>query len=311
MNFDTRVHGYPHADVQLWGKGYRISADSEELQRYLPKDTSELQGFERITQTLSWPSLLEALYPLRESEVASQRCILFDVSNLLSVSFAKTEDRHRRPSIVITTCVVGIDWRNPELGEITARAVALSSRLAATYAETLKGNPEVAGKQLRENSFLTSRSFDLGEEHPDKLVAWAHAISAVKKWNGITGISTQGLLPLGANVVLGTRYEAERARQHYQIDGYFDTRDRDIKVLSDRLKLWEPEPQSASSHPEDHRSIELPVAVSSPQGGSSYQQSPELYWVAECLQKLTISVDRLVDVATEILVRATPDKRKK
>lgn len=310
MDFETRVHGFPHADVQLWGKGYRISADSEELQRYLPKDLTELQEFERITQTLSWPSLLETLYPLRDSEVASQRCILFDVSNLLSISFAKTEDRHRRPSMVIATCVVGIDWRNPQLGEITARAVALSSRLAATYAETLKGNPELAGKQLRENSFLTSRSFDLGEEQPDKVVAWTHAISAVKKWNGIAGISTQRLIPLGANVVLGTRFEAERARQHYAIDGYFDTRERDIKPLSDRLKLWEPEPQPAYSYPHEHQSAEPPVASSS-QGGSSFQQSPELYWVAECIQRLTNSVDRLADVATEILARMTPEKRKK
>lgn len=76
----------------------------------------------------------------------------------------------------LTTCTVGIDWRNPQLGEITARAVALSSRLATTYAETIRGNPGNVGKQLRENSFLTSRSFDLGEEHPDQTAEWTHAI---------------------------------------------------------------------------------------------------------------------------------------
>jgi hypothetical protein len=311
MEANTHIHSYPHADVQLWGKGYRISADSEEFQRYLPKDPTDLKRFERKTQEILWSSLLESLYPLREAEVAAQRCILFDASDLLSVSFAKTEDRHRRPSLVLTTGIVGIDWRNPQLGEITARAVALSSRLAATYAETLRGNPENVGKQLRENSFLTSRSFDLGEEHPDQNAEWAHAISAVKKWNGITGISTPRLLALGANVVLGTKYEAERARQHFQVDGFFDARDRDIKILSDRLKLWEPEPQPAPPSSEEKRPTHSPSPVTSSQGVPSYQQSPELYWVAECLQQLTNSVDRLVNVATDILERMTLEKRKR
>jgi hypothetical protein len=311
MEANTRIHSYPHADVQLWGKGYRISADSEEFQRYLPKDPTELEGLERKTQAILWSSLLELLYPLREAEVAAQRCILFDASDLLSVSFAKTEDRHHRPSLVLTTCTVGIDWRNPQLGETTARAVALSSRLAATYAETLRGNPENVGKQLRENSFLTSRSFDLGEEHPDQNAEWAHAISAVKRWNGITGISTPRLLALGANVVLGTKYEAERAKQHFQVDGFFDARDRDIKILSDRLKLWEPESQPTTPSSEEKRSTHSTSPVTSSQGVPSHQQSPELYWVAECLQRLTNSVDRLVDVVTEILERVTPEKRKR
>jgi hypothetical protein len=311
MEANTRNESYPNADIQLWGKGYRISADSEEFQRYLPKDPTELKGLDRKTQTILWASLLESLYPLREAEVAAQRCVLFGASDLLSVRFAKTEDRHRRPSLVLTTCTVGIDWRNPQLGEITARAVALSSRLATTYAETLRGNPENVGKQLRENLFLTSRSFDLGKEHPDQTADWNHAISAVKKWNGITGISTPRLLALGANVVLGTKYEAERMKQQSQVDGFFDARDLDIKVLSDRLKLWEPSPQFVTPPPEEERPTHSPSPVTSSQGKPSYQQSPELYWVAECLQQLTNSVDRLVNVATEILERVTPEKRKR
>jgi hypothetical protein len=301
---------HPKADIQLWGKGYRISADSEEFQRYLPKDPAELKGLDRKIQTILWGSLLESLYSLREAEVAAQRCVLFDASGLLSVSFAKTEDRHRRPSLVLTTCIVGIDWRNPQLGEITARAVALSSRLAATYADTLRGNPENIGKQLREKSFLTSRSFDLSDECPDQTVEWAHAISAVKKWNGITGISTPRLLAVGANVVLGTKYEAERAKQQFQVDGFFDARDHDIKTLSDRLELWEPRPQLPAPYAEE-RPIHPPSADATSQEKPLYQASPELYWVAECLQQLTNSVDRLVNVATQILERMIPEKRKR
>lgn len=311
MEAIMHIDSYPKADIQLWGKGYRISADSEEFQRYLPKDPAELKGLDRKIQTILWGSLLESLYPLREAEVAAQRCVLFGASDLLSVSFAKTEDRHRRPSLVLATCIVSIDWRNPQLGEITARAVALSSRLATTYAETLRGNPENVGKQLRENSFLTSRSFGLGGEHPDQTVEWAHAISAVKKWNGITGISTSRLLSLGANVVLGTKYEAERAKQQFQVDGFFDARDRDIKTLSDRLKLWEPKPQPAAPSSEEERPTYSPSPIASSQEKPAYQQSPELYWVAECLQHLTNSVDRLVDVAAEILERMIPEKRKR
>jgi len=311
MEAIKRIDIYPKADIQLWGKGYRITADSEEFQRYLPKDPAELKGLDRKIQTISWGGLLELLYPLRDAEVAAQRCVLFDASDLLSVSFAKTEDRHRRPSLLLTTCIVGIDWRNPQLGEITARAVALSSRLATTYAETLRGNPENVSKQLRENCFLTSRSFDLGEEHPDQAAEWIQVFSAVKKWNGISGISTPRLLALGANVALGTKYEAERAKQQFQVDGFFDARDRDIKPLSDRLKLWEPKPQPAAPSSEEERPTHSPLPVASSQEKPAYQQSAELYWVAECLQQLTNSVDRLVNVATEILDRVTPEKRKK
>lgn len=306
------MDSYPKADIQLWGKGYRISADSEEFQRYLPRDPTELRGIDRKIQTISWATLLASLYSLREAEVAAQRCVLFDASALLSVSFAKTEDRHRRPSLVLTTCSVGIDWRNPQLGEITARAVALSSRLAMTYAETLKGNPENVGKQLRESSFLTSRSFDLGEEFPDQTAEWTHVISAVRMWNGITGISTPRLLALGANVVLGTKYEAERAKQQAAVvDGFFDARDRDIKVLSDRLKLWAPESYPVTPRPEEQPPRNPPSFVTSSREIPALQQSPELYWVAECLQQLTNSVDRLVGVATNILERITFEKRRK
>jgi len=310
MEATNIVGGHPQADVQLWGKGYRITADSEEFQRYVPKDPTQLRGLERNIQTTLWGGLLESLYPLREAEISAQRCVLFDSSDLLSVSFAKTEDRHRRPSLVLTTCIVGIDWRDPQLGETTARAVGLSSRLATTYAEALRVNPDNVGKQLRENSFLTSRSFDLGEENPDRTVEWVNAISAVKKWNGITGISTPRLLALGANVVLGTKYEAERAKQQFQVDGFFDTRDREIKTLSDRLMLWEPKPHTPAPS-SGERPTHPPSPAASAQEKPAYQSSPELYWVAECLQNLTNSVDRLANVAIEILERMIPDKRRR
>ena len=311
METMMRNENCPKATIQLWGKGYRISADSQEFQRYLPKDSNELRGLENKTQTIPWASLLESLYPLREAEVSAQRCILFDASELLSVNFAKTEDRHRRPSLVLTTCSVGIDWRNPQLGEMTARAVALSARLATTYAETLKGNPENVGKQLREDAFVTSRSFDLNDEQADQNWDWSSVISAVTQWNGVMGVCTPRLLSLGANVVLSTKYEAEQAKQHFQVDGFFDARDRSIKPLSDRLNLWQPKSEPPSPSPVDEKFGSSMSPGMSHEGKPAFQQSPELYWVAQCLQQLTNSVDRLVDVATDILGRMATDKRKR
>jgi len=296
MEARKTVQTYPKADIQLWGKGYRITADSEEFQRYVPKDSTQPKNLEKKLQTFLWGSLLEPLYSLREKEIADQRCVLFDASDLMSVSFAKTEDRHRRPSLLLTTCTVGIDWRNPLLGSITARAVALSSRLATTYAETLRGNPELVGKQLRDNSFLASRSFDLTEENPDQAIEWAHVISAVRKWSGITGISTPRLVALGANVVFGTQYEAERIKQQLALDGFFDVRHREIKTLSDRLNPWEPEP-------------EPPVESSA--APPTYPPSADFRWIAEGLQQVANSVDRLADVATEILDRLTREKHRR
>jgi len=307
---EMSIATYPCAEVQLWGKGYRISADSEEFQRYLPREANDLRGLERRTLTIPWASLMESLYSLREVEVAAQRCVLFNASELLSISFAKTEDRHRRPSLVLTTCTVAIDWRDPQLGGVVARAVALSSQLATTYAEILKGNPDNVGKQLRDGSFLTSRSFDLGEERADRDVDWVLAISAVKTWNGITGIGTPRLLAAGANVVLGTKHEAERARQQCEVDGFLDARNQEIRVLSDRLKLWDPQPLQASSRSDEQESKQ-PRPFGSDHQVHSSPSSPELYWIAECLQQLVNSVDRLVGVSTELLERLNSEKRRK
>ena len=310
MKDELNIATYPWADVQLWGKGYRISADSEEFQRYLPKEANDLKGLERRTLSIPWASFMEVLYPLREAEVAAQRCVLFSASELLSVGFAKTEDRHRRPSLVMTACSVGIDWRDPQMSSTVARAVGLSSRLATTYADILRANPENVGKQLRDSSFVTSRSFDLGEERADRSLDWDQAISAVKMWNGISGISTPRLLGAGANVVLGTKYEAERAKQHWDVDGFFDARHREIKVLSDRLRLWDAQPSILSSQFDEQG----PGQASQLESGSdarAHQSSPELYWIAECLQQLTNSVDRLVVVSTGILERLNSEKRRK
>ncbi len=284
------------AAVQVWGKGYRVTADSEEFQRYVPQNLPQPTSLEARLGSVSWGKVLESLYSLADREFTAQRCVLLDASELMTLSFARTEDRHRRPSLVLTTATVGIDWNSPALGDIASRTISLSSRLATAYAKTLKGNPEIVGQQLRTDAFLPSRSFDLNGEAPDLTVEWHQVLSAVKKWQGISGVSTPRLLSLGANVVLGTKYEAERAKQQFEVDGFFDVRDKDIKPLSPRLTPWEP-------------AEELPPTPAPPSVG--YPPVLDLRPITESLQSIARTFDRFADMAIQILEQALRDRRKR
>jgi len=96
--------------------------------------------------------------------------------------------------------------------------------------------------------------------------------------------------------VLGTNYEAERAGQQFNVDGFFDVRDKDIKPLSPRLTPWEPA--------EVLQPIPTPPSV-------GYPSVPDLRPVTESLDRIARTLDRLADVATQILEYAFRDKRKR
>jgi hypothetical protein len=228
------------AAVQVWGKGFRATADSEEFQRYVPQRLSTTSDLEQQVEHVPWGRLLPQLYSLSERDLTGQRSVLLNASELMAFAFAHTEDRHRRPSIVMTTATVEIDWNDIELGETASRTVSLCSRLAKAYAETLRGNPENIGRQLRTDAFLPSRFFELSDEGRDDAFEWGPIVAAVKKWRGVVGIGTPKLLLLGVNVVLGTKFEAERSQQQFQIDGYYDLREKEIKPLTERLVPWSP-----------------------------------------------------------------------
>ncbi|WP_163869894.1 hypothetical protein [Myxococcus eversor] len=285
------------ASLQIWGKGYRVTADSEEFQRYIPHQLPQAPSLEAAASGLSWGRVLELLYPLTERELAGQRCLLVDPTGLIAFSFSHSEDKHRRPSLVVTAAFVAINWEEDDgLGDIAAKAVALAQRLSLAYAGVFKGNPENVSVQLRQGAFLPSRFFELMEEEADRSVDWHSVFSAVKQWRGVVGVATTKLLPLGANIVLGTRFEAERALQQFAVDGYFDVREKEIHPLSSGITKW----KSPSSR----------EPVSLQQLSPTVTSVSDLRPVVEALQSINRSLDRLVDVATQI-VDVFRDKRKK
>lgn len=290
-------NSYSVASVQVWGKGYRVSADSEEFQRYVPVVASEERGLESKLVHLPWGRILEPLYALTERELSLQRCLLFDASELMAVSFARTEDRHRRPSLVLVTATARIEWDDSNIGETAARTVTLANRLASAYAEAFLRNPESIGGQLKSNAFLPSRVFELSDEAPDSTVEWAQVLSAVRRWRGIFGVATARLLSVGGNVVLGTKFEAERAQAQFAVDGFFDVREKDIKPLSSRLSKWEQPIQ---------------VRVPEPMTGNAAPAGQDLRPIAEALDRIDRRLEKLVDIAVYFVELAfRGDKRRK
>ncbi|HEY2383963.1 MAG TPA: hypothetical protein VGK48_22530 [Terriglobia bacterium] len=279
------LYGNQSAAVQVWGKGYRVTADTEEFQRYVPPSTSPIAPLEKKLETVPWGPLLAQLYPLSERELAAQRCILLDQSALMAVAFAHTEDRHRRPSLLMTSTTVNINWNDFVIGDIASKAISLCTRLAGAYAETIRENPQSIGQQLRANGFLPARLFDLANEYRDTELDWGNVLAAVKDWRGIVGVGTTKLVLLGANVVLGTKFEAERTRQSFDVDGYYDPKDREIKPLSSRLAPWEP------------GKIETPPVVSGP---VSTGTSPELHAMVRSIETVAAALHRIADIGEKV-----------
>jgi hypothetical protein len=232
------------ANLQIWGKGFRVSEDTEEFQRYVPKNRDELSSIERQLESLRWGSLLEQLYGISERDLAGQFCVLFDANEMMSISVATTTDKHRRPSLVLVTASVRISWEHNEPEESLACIAALSLRLAGAYSKSFDGNPAQVQKQLKEDAFLPSRAFDLADEIPDARQDWTKLLSSVRRWKGIKGIATPRLAGLGANMIVGTRHESERAFKQNAIDGYIDVRTCEIHPLTGGIALWQEEPKS-------------------------------------------------------------------
>lgn len=290
------------AAVQVWGKGFRVTVDNEEFQRYVPVNL-EAEGLEKRLAAMRWGKVLEPLYSLSERELSSQRCVLFDESSLMALSFSHTEDRHRRPSLLLATATARIHWTSGNIADTAARTVALATRLAGAYSATMRGNPDPIGAQLRGNAFLPSRTFDLADETPDQGVEWEDAIAAVKAWRGVTGLFTPRLGNLGANVLLGTMYEAERVRLQFEVDGYFDVRERAIKPLTPRLAPWvQPPPPAPPAIPAQ----EIPPLL--------HDLNPvveSLGRIERTLERLADVGARLVDLGVRVVEQAIRDKRKK
>jgi hypothetical protein len=279
------------ASIQLWGKGYRVSSDSEEFQRYIPFDERQasLVGLESRLEKMPWGKILQPFYNLTERELAAQRCVLFASEEAMALSFGRTEDKHRRPSLVLTTARIEVAWDDQDLGALIGRAACLCARLADAYAGAFRGNPDVIGRQLRTESFLRSRTFDLRDESIDDVIDWRSVITAVKRWRGVSGVSTPKMMSIGANVVLGTRFEAERLQSQSTVDGFFDVRERAISPLSSRLVPWE------------HRPPERMVPVVS---------APPVSNPWDPLFDMLVRIDHKLDELTEYVFRGDKKRRR-
>ncbi len=292
----------PTATVQLWGKGYRVTQEGEEFQRYIPVETPT-NALEAHLATVAWGAILEPLYSVPFRELALQRCVLFDHHSAIAVAFAPTADKHGRPSLVLTSAAAPLNWSSSDVADRIGRVVSLAGRLATSYSEVMKGNPPNVGRQLRSGAFLSSREFALGDEVPDTSINWETVMQAVRQWRGINGVCTPRLIGLGANVVLGTKHEADTTKGlDESVDGYFDVRDSGIHPLSHGIEPWE--------------ATRTAPAVTAPQ--SPPVQAPELVPIAESLHRIERSLDRIaeiggrfVDAGLRLLDHLTRDKRKR
>lgn len=283
----TMVSGPVKARVVLWGKGYRVSQDSEEFQRWVPRKWTPAPGSldAHLDAFDGWAALLQPLYAASERDLAILRCVLFRSQEALCCTFARSEDKHKRPTVIVVSASAPLDWEG-DVAHVVSRLHALSARLVTAYASTVKGNPDHVGLQLKNGGFLADNEFAIEAETPNT-DDWNDIVRAVKEWNGITGVASQKLVALGANVVIGTQHEAELAQSRAGIDGYYDVRDRAIRPLTGKLTRWVPRPPPLP--------VQAMPAASTPSAASPPPppSNPDLAAINQSLQQMNETLDRL------------------
>lgn len=224
--------------VSVWTKGFRVSLDSEEFQRVIPISGHGLGGdlAVSIDQSVEWPAVLRQLYGLSQAAFRNEFCLRISSAEALVLCVARTEDRHRRPSVVAVAVSRGIDWRDPDLHRqvdlLHEHALQLADYLSAAF----RRNPESVQTLLRSGEFeLGVRQ---GVERIDAL-SCGEAIGAVREWRGISGLATPRLAVMGANVLVVTGTELPR-RVDGIVDGIYDPATRRILPVGERLVRWSP-----------------------------------------------------------------------
>ncbi|WP_147443870.1 hypothetical protein [Corallococcus sicarius] len=275
--------------VTVWTKGFRVSEDSDEFQRVVPpKDDFLLSLESELQKSKVWPSVLEPLYGLAEHELSTQRCMLVRSDEIGVFAVSRSEDKHSRPNLVVVLVAARIDWRDQDLGNLVARLSNLAGRLSKHFSATFRRNPTEVQAQLRAANFLSDRKYNISEEPPSAIIDWGAIINTVRKWRGIQGVSTLKLATLGANIVLGTRGEAERLAS--RIDGYIDMRTLQIVPLNPSLTPWaKPDEIPVGGHTSSLQETppSLPVTSKSEDQLASIEQS---------LKEISGSVSRIADV---------------
>ena len=147
-----------------------------------------------------------------------------------------------------------------------------------------------------QTKFLPNRTFPLSDEETDLSFEWDYIFEAIRMWRGISGVCTSRLVSLGANVLLGTNFEAEKTMQESPVDGYFDVRDRKIKPLTHALTPW---------------SVQVPVKSKPAEVPVSHRAEVDLTQVVESLDRIERTFISFADRLLETLDRLVKDKRKK
>ena len=286
------------AHLQIWGKGFLVSEDHVEFQRCVPQGKEDMTLFEAQLESVRWGSVLEPLYGNSDRDLAGQFCVLFGLDEMMSISLASTIDKHKRPSLVLVAASVRSTPDQQAQTGLLPMTVSLSLRLAGAYSKTFEGNPAQVQQQLKGNTFLPTRSFDLIDELPDRRQDWGKLIESVQQWKGIRGIATPRLVGLGANVVVGTRHESEKAIKQTPLDGYMDVRTYEIHPLTSELSLSQP----ASSIPSGENSVE-----------EQRSNNTDILDLKDSVARLEGRVDTLLDLVkgvVHLLERAQIRRRK-
>lgn len=266
--------------IDLWGKGHRVTRSTEEFQRLVPlrREAASLleeavDGFEQ------WPTLLDSLHKGAARRLPEQYCIRIAEHEAAVVVPHQMHDAHDRPSILIVVVYLSIDWTShDELINRISAGHALGVRLGTEVAETLSGPNLHVTDELRRGVFLSRRLRDLGDIPVRDREYWVDLLTAVARFRGIVGIATPRMAAFGANVVVGTRTEAERAGA----DGFFDQRSRRLIPFGKRLVTWQNEPTTA------HSSV--------PPSGLAPDLLTHVLEMRDRLERVEASVDRIADV---------------
>lgn len=223
--------------VQVWAKGFRITERSEEYQLIIPNIASSLAPEERRFATVDWGPILRDLYRIDDDVCAHQFFLGLTTDSINFTIVRQSRDRNDRSSVIGFSGTTPINWESSNFTTLVSRSSHLTKRLAQKLAEPLRRAPDHIRHQLKEGTFLPNREFDLSEEPLDDEVDWAPICRQVQRWNGIQGIATPHLAGLGANVLVGTRQDAERADS---IAAIIDLASGELEKITDDLRLWGP-----------------------------------------------------------------------
>lgn len=250
------------ASIQVWGKGFKVTADTEEFQRLLPTADVSFELEKSLRRFGGWVPVIEQLKQMSAHDLQQQSLVLLRPDHLAAVAVAGSEDKYGRWSPVVVMATTSIDWGVDDIGDTIAKVSNLASRLATEYGGIFRGAKSPVQVQLRDGTFLPEPSFQLSFEAGHNTELWSEIVVAVREWQGVTGVGTPALAALGANVLVGTKHELSLV-SGLQYDGRYDVNDKRIEAIGPSLRRWPKKvaapalpPPPSNTAPADLRRVE-------------------------------------------------------